>query len=200
MLIGNASWGTGGWSGSYQGACANAYPFVCLQIDYAQPIALTPATGRIAFRSELWTPGGGLASADAKCMTEAAAAGYTGMFRALLATDTASASSRMNLAGLPWVRTDGIPLVVTADDLAAGTLVTSLTESADHQTYVGAYAWTGSVGVTSPSAGRSCSDWTDTAATSTAHVGEAFRTRVDWFAQAYDEACDTAHYLYCLEQ
>lgn len=200
VLVGNASWGTGGWAGSYQGACTVAHPFVCFQIDHAQPLVLTPATGRIAFRSAPWAPGGGLASADAKCMAEAAAAGYTGMFRALLATDTASAISRMDLGGLPWVRSDGVRLVLTADDLAAGKLVTSLTASADRQTYGGEYAWTGAVGLTSPSPGRSCSNWTSTTASSRAHVGEAFRTRVDWFAQNYDEPCDSAQYLYCLEQ
>lgn len=200
ILIGNSSWGTNGWSGSYQQGCATPMPIVCFQTDFSTPLVVTPAPGRIAFRSALWKPGGGLASADAECMTEAAAAGYTGTFRALLATDTASAASRMDLTGAPWVRTDGIPLVLTAEDLMVPNLLSSLTVSADHQTYDGGYIWTGATAVTQPSAGHSCANWTNSSAAATARMSEAFRTQTDWFTQPYDDPCSNSHYLLCLEQ
>jgi hypothetical protein len=48
------------------------------------------------------------------CQSEANAAGFTGTFRALLATDGASAASRFDATRAPWVRPDGVPITPTA--------------------------------------------------------------------------------------
>ena len=65
-------------------------------------------------------PPSGIAAADALCTSEATAAGLPGTYRAFLATKQASAMSRFDLGGAPWVRVDGVVLATTASDFGAG--------------------------------------------------------------------------------
>jgi hypothetical protein len=117
----------GGWGYTTQAALLDAFPaqaanvcgaqnhFLCAQVDRNVPVAPIPTLGRLAFTTRAkWDTGTGVAAADALCATEASAAGKAGTFKALLATPTASAISRFNTSGAPWVRADGIPLLATA--------------------------------------------------------------------------------------
>jgi hypothetical protein len=76
-----------------------------------------PTRGRLAFMSKgMWDPMSGIPAADALCTQEATAAGKPGTFKALLGTSKASAISRFDTSGAPWVRVDGLPLLPSARD------------------------------------------------------------------------------------
>ena len=98
------------------GFCSNPQPIYCFGVDRAATVTITPpATFRRAFTTNaVFTPGGGLAAADALCNSEASTASLPGTYRALLATTTASAASRFSTSGAPWGRPDGVLLAPTA--------------------------------------------------------------------------------------
>ena len=104
----------------------------------------------------------GLAGADAQCKAAAQAAGLSGTFIAYLSTSTASAASRVqNARG--WVRTDGLPIADTAQQLTAGNLwyPVQLDEHGQRIASSGnQYAMTGTRPDGTASAGQTCSDWT----------------------------------------
>jgi hypothetical protein len=102
------------WTNGSTNSCAGASPIYCFGVD-RQGAAYTPAsTNRKAFLSNsLFNPSTGLAAADALCQADATAAGLSGTFLAMLATATASAQSRFNLLGAPWVRVDEVVMAPT---------------------------------------------------------------------------------------
>lgn len=78
-------------------------------IDRSQPVAVAPSSGRTAFLTiqRLIPDAGGLTTADALCSSEATAAGLSGTYRALLATTTGTAISRVSLA---WSNSSSHPI------------------------------------------------------------------------------------------
>ena len=103
------------WSSWSTGTCDSLANLYCFGVDRAATVVPTPAANyRRAFVAGPWTPGGGIASADARCQSDASAAGLPGTYRALLAQVGASAMSRFNVNGLPWGRPDGILIAPTA--------------------------------------------------------------------------------------
>jgi hypothetical protein len=151
-----------------------------------------------------WIPGDGLSGADARCQATADLAGHVGTFRALLATEEASAASRFDSAGPPWVRPDGVPLVAPGVDLFTAQLLDApLGVSPDGATYYGNFGvWTGAESPTSPSNGTSCANWTDgTAATSGSAGRSGMTPQYLWFANSGDAPCNSDHMLiYCLQE
>jgi hypothetical protein len=121
MQIG-ANAGTGGsWTDVGTSLCTNAFSLYCFGVDKAVPVTVPPATARKAFLTAAgWTPGGGLASADALCAAEASAASLPGTYRAWLETSSAGGLSRFDLTGLPWARPDGVFLTTQIADLTNG--------------------------------------------------------------------------------
>lgn len=100
--------------------CSTVTHFVCVEVDRNVDITPIPTRGRLAFTSTgTWDPTSGIPAADALCTQEATAAGKPGTFKALLATSKASAISRFDTSGAPWVRIDGLPLLPSARDLPA---------------------------------------------------------------------------------
>ncbi|HUQ02034.1 MAG TPA: hypothetical protein VM261_06025 [Kofleriaceae bacterium] len=182
--------------------CSSPFAFYCFGIDETVPLTVMPSSGRLAFvTSNTWTPGGGVASADAFCQGEANTAGRSGTFKALVASTTASAASRFDVNGAPWVRADAIPLA------APGTSPFAAIEAPLNVRIDGSYLDAGSVatGATSPTAlattGTSCGDWTVSSAASKGIVGSAEDT-VGWFTEfgPFLWECNNARYLYCFEQ
>jgi hypothetical protein len=183
------------WTGLGPSLCASvSYHLYCFGID--RTTALPPNTGprRNAFASSApWSVGGGLASADALCTSEASAAGLPGSYLALLATSTASAASRF-AAGVPWARVDGT-IVTTEfeapqtpiDRTANGTLIP--------QTYV----WVGASDFVSAGV-HTCSDWTNPANVLDATSGNAAWAGPMAISASTDYCSSTTRYLYCLEQ
>ena len=154
--------------------CASAQHLYCFGISNTATVAVTPpASYRRAFlTSASWTPGGGLAAADALCTSEASSAGLPGTYKAMLATSTASAASRFTTTAgsAPWARVDGVQLAPTA----AGLFTAAYWDTAMNVLASGTYMASGNSGVwggaTSPStvgtAALTCGGtWSSTAGT-----------------------------------
>ena len=177
-------------------ACNGSYHLYCFGKGRNAAIALPPATGRRAFQSDRFAPGGGVVGADAQCQAEANAANLNGTFKALIATDAASAISRFNLQGTAWMRTDGVPLVERSGDLATGKLVTALSVDATGTFYRHHWVWTGSVAADESST-ETCADWTSTSAQG--RFGVSHETSARWFSEALIP-CSLDLAVYCLEE
>lgn len=173
--------------------CAGGARLYCFGIDRAAPLVVRQIAARRAFLSEPWTPGLGLAGADAHCQGEADAAGIGGSYFALLATSAASAASRAP-AGLPWARIDGVPIVRAASDLSTGTFLHPLhvdVNGVHHQARV----LVGANNLASP-ANNACNDWTSASAgvVGTRLLAESPQNSVQF------TPCSVPARLYCLEQ
>ena len=150
-------------------SCGNEARIYCFGIDRTAQVAVTPAAGRRAFvTTAYWTPGGGIDSADTLCQKEATAANLPGTYKALLAPSGASAASRFNASGAPWVRSDGIPLAPTARDFFSATVLdVSPNVTADGFVYYGSDgAWSGAATMTTAgSDATNCGNWLSTSGT-----------------------------------
>jgi hypothetical protein len=169
------------------------------------PVA--PTGARHAFLSTtLWTPGGGVAAADAVCQSDASAAGLSGPtnYRALLTTTVAATdSTRISLTGQPWYRLDGAQLVAAAADLAdsaAGKQLTSLnvTSSGTYQPEL--FIWTGSgVAPSSTSSTMNCTNWTSNSTAQGSVIGSANTSSLYWWNDLIVQSCAAPSPLYCFE-
>lgn len=197
------------WTANTGNPCTSALRLYCFGVDRAATVTVTPATGRRMFMTAAnWTPGGGIASADAVCASEASAAGLTGTFRALLATTTASAASRFSTTGAPWVRADGIAVTATAAELFATTTATY--RVAPNLTAAGAYVdanprrylWSGATGLNAVgTAATTCSDWTSTSSTVMPQLAELDQaTPASLFGGVGYLTCAGSQRLMCLQQ
>jgi hypothetical protein len=179
--------------------CSNKFPIYCFGTDRQKPVTVTPQPGRLAFLSTLsWQSGGGLTSADASCQTDAMSAGKSGTFKALLATSGASAASRFDAAGMPWVRVDGIPIAAPGTSPFDDGLQVPLNVTAAGS-YRG-FDWI-ATGADAPnvmgSVGSTCNDWTVNGA------NMALKTGLDdtlaWFGGAV-QPCNLTAAVYCFQQ
>jgi hypothetical protein len=185
-----------GWS-----SCPYSANLTCIEISRTSRVdpPSPPQTRRTAFVSGgYYYPTNGMASADTICTSEAAAASLPGTYRAFLATTQASAMSRFDVGGAPWVRVDGVVLGATASDFAAGNWLAPLNVTA-RGVYIANWAvW---VGAPAPSAlGLStCNDWNPTDASAqggtvtVANSGEA-----SWWRE---QPCNWLYgRVFCLQQ
>lgn len=143
-----------GWTHESTISCTASGRIYCFGTDLSEPVSVVAASGRTAFLTiQSFVPDtGGLATADALCSSEAIAPGLSGIYRALLATPTANAISRVSLGGSNWVRTDGVPLADSPLAFSNGVLTAPLNVSAT-MTYSVANAYTGATGVTALNGG-----------------------------------------------
>ncbi len=164
------------------GSCSSPKRLFCFQADHNTPLLITPVSGRLAFVSASpWSPGGGLAAADSYCQSEATAAGLSGPFLALLATDTATAASRFDSGGLPWVRQDGIPLAPNATDVLMGDTDAPLNLSASGDTVQANFVWSGALLPNIAATGETCASWTSTNGGDNGGLGSANYTSTAFF-------------------
>jgi hypothetical protein len=197
-----ASSGTYWAWGSFLTFCNVAYSIYCFGIDRAVPTVPPVIASRRAFLTQgMWAPGGGLASADAFCQGEANTASLPGTYLALLATSTASAISRFDLAGLPWVRLDNTELAVSNMAFAAGNTLapfdttTALTHISD--LVVTGAAQPDAVGTTADT----CSNWTIKNASQSWALGSSGESGAKFFRNGTGTSnCNVAGRLYCLQQ
>jgi hypothetical protein len=190
------------------GLCDFGASLYCFGVS--QSLALVPPaplSGLRVFVSTPWQPGGGLASADARCAADAAAAGWTGTFRAMLATATATAASRFTSSSGPVVRADGVPVAADVVTLMSGALETSIDLSATGAVANDVDVWAGAFSPTQLPSGayNACTSWTSTSSTALAPVGHAAEADVGFFgvdATGFGDniACSMALPVYCLEQ
>lgn len=175
--------------------CGTPSRLICAEVGHSAAVTPPIETGRNAFVTVgPWTPGGGLASADAACQAEATAASLPGTYRAYLVTSTASAESRFATTGLPWRKVSGVRLTQTADALFGPTPV-ALWDSFIAMHADGSpttqRAWTGSTA-------DNCLDWSSASMAVTGTIGathSAQRSRL----QMSLSPCNSARPLLCFQ-
>ena len=210
--MGDAIAGSATWAASLLMAdgCSVALRLYCFRSDLTGDLKPLALPGRRVFvTASAWSPSGSLASADAVCQADAAAAGLastgTSRFVALLATSTAPAASRLTAGGGPWKRVDDVFVFYSPSDLTAGKLLAPFGLVAKGTQYGTFLYWSGatSPGTTSP-VGLSCQDWSTSAATVNGLFGNAnLSGGPEWFADAAattHNACSrTDIHLLCAE-
>jgi len=179
-------------------ACSTMGHLLCVETGRIITVATRPDTGKQAFSTKIpWVPGGGRASADAHCASEAAAAGLTGDFLAAVATTTESIESRFT-AGDIYRRIDGVRLLRGAGILAADWLDVP-PEADQYGERVDRDLWTGVTRFNElPNAADNCSDWT--VATVAQSGMMHFTTRTDVRSPTKTDLCSAAVSLLCLER
>jgi hypothetical protein len=204
--IGRATGGPVAWTARSNGGCDTARRLYCFQIDHTGVnLVPAPTSGKVAFVStKNFAPGigVGIAGADTRCATDAANAGLSGTFKALLATTMATAASRVTLAPL-YVRPDGIP-IATGTTIAAGSALDSGIWQRADGTYVPSAGDLTFTGAASPSAlgtnSSTCSDWTSSATSTSAMLGASAFADPSWWSHATNGNCANTLAVYCLEQ
>lgn len=130
------------------------------------------------------------------CQGSASTFGLPGTYKALLAVQGASAASRFNTAGAPWVRVDGVRVFDPASQLLASTMKAPLNVTA-----TGLYAsnmtiWTGAPDfATAGTAETTCGNWSSTAGT--VYFGRTDQSS-DFFNSSSD--CTASRRVLCLQQ
>lgn len=202
LALGDPLTGAGAWTGWAGGGCSWRWLVYCMGTGIDRPLQRDRVPGRVAFVSvATLAPGGGLAAADALCRTEAASAGLSGSFKALLPADGASAASRFDLKGAPWVRPDGVPIVDKAADLATGTLIAPIDQHAsgpyDLEFY---FVWAGAPGPGAVgTAASTCASWTSMAPD--LYTSSATDTTIEsnWYGSGY-VPCNAWGRVICLQE
>lgn len=200
---------------TYYGGDTCVYPthIYCFGTDAYTDVTPSSSSGRLAFLSTgTWSPGGGVATADALCQSEANGAGEAGVFRALLATSTASAMSRFSTSGQTWVRPDGVEIVAMPAALfppGDGAILDApinLTLAGEYATAY-EFVWTG-IGAfydgrsmqTPGTPETTCDDWQSTSPADEGASGYAADTNLPFGVNGnVTRSCDLALRLYCLE-
>jgi hypothetical protein len=206
--------GSEAWTNGFSQMCNAAASLYCFEVDFAVvvPQPAPPAPARPLFYTvSVFDSAAGLTAADTLCRNEAATnpafAGLT--FRALLATTTASITSRFTGRGVPIVRPDGVVLWNSDADFLAGAFpIAGPSVASDGVTYSGrASVWSGASTLTSAQTaggGFTCSDWTANAPGSSNLGGisgqTAFSSRQAWFNEGTPVCSPSLGHLYCMQQ
>ena len=201
IQVGNARMTSTVWTAySLPLGCATPWRLYCFGIGHVTPVSPPPVTGRRAWLSS-WIPGTGIAAADAACSNDASTAGFIGTFRALLASNGASAISRFNIERGAWSRVDGAVLATSAQAFAAGDVLTSLnvTASGAYNATLLQVVWTGGRPSEDGTNTTTCETWTVAGPSMTGVPGYALSSGSDAFDQGQLFACGTGNGLYCLE-
>jgi hypothetical protein len=204
---GMSSFSSNNFTNYYGLGCSGPGRLYCLGIDRQAQVAVIPAQGRHAFVTlNAWTPGGGIASADAFCQNEANVAKLSGTYAALLSTTGSYAAARFSTTGLPWIRSDGILIAQTASAFfSPGLFDVAPNISADGSYYLGNEAvWSGANTPLSPATdAENCTSWTSTIGAGTS--GQAGDTATNTFFSAWPSGpsafpCSGGASLLCLQQ
>ena len=182
--------GTCSWTDILSSSCASPRRILCFGVDHQTPVQPSVA-GRLAFYTT-WNPGGGIADADRRCEEVAGRSG----FKALLSTSTASAASRFDTTGEPWVRPDGVQVSETADDLMQWRRLAPMTQEFDGD-YRGCLVgiWTGFEIPTDIDPAYVCgTQWDITTGTG---LSTGLDELEDW---SVDKDCDSFGRIWCLEE
>ena len=158
---------------------------------------------------------GGLAGADDKCATRAAAAGLAGTYKAWLSDSHRAAASRLTHATGRYSLIDGTVVADSWTDLVATNLQHAVDLDELGHTYTAkttcfvvsgvAPAWTQTNpdGTIYPGEGLGCGDWTELQHNGfygNAMVGNILSSDSHWTDSVCGAACTEHASLYCLEQ
>lgn len=187
--------GTGSWTIGALAKCDVPVRLYCFGIDRQQQVLVSsPPPHRLAFiTTATFTPGGGLAAADALCASEATS--LPGTYAALLATTTETAASRFS-AGAPWYRVDGVKF---SDDLVTLDAPVEVTATGSH--LARPYAWSGGFDAgTVGNTNSTCASWTAAGPPPTGLAGLSSITTSQFFAAQPIAACGAGTFhLICLQ-
>lgn len=178
--------------------CQESGALICVELGHSAPVMGTPQPGRLAFLSTSpFVSGGGLAAADAQCAEDAAAAGLSGSFLALLSTSTMDAFARFALDGPTWTRVDGLAIAPTAADVAGPLpeyLDTFTAMRPDGSPVLNALVWTGT-------ATYNCNDWTSASASVLGASGNANTVyRDQWRPDRGFDCAATVRRVLCFQE
>jgi uncharacterized repeat protein (TIGR02543 family) len=174
--------------------CSQSMRLLCMGTDNTAVVTVPPVNARRAFTTGAsWTPGGGLASADALCQSEATAASLTGTYKALLPTTSASAISRFTTGGtsLPWARPDNVLLAPTSAALATagqGYIDAVPNNNASNNQWLATNGVWGGGAMTltdTATATSSCNDWTSNVSSATGMGGQAAFTQISLWLRGF---------------
>jgi hypothetical protein len=144
---------------------------------------------------------GGLTGADGLCVSAATAAGRPGAWRAYVASDTATAVSRIAAVG-PWRQRflDGGSEVVFAStaEFATGPLV-GLTVDETGAPVGDVNSWTGTNPDGTADVGYNCQSFTSASNAVSADYGASGQTGAAWHHNG-GGSCDQRHHLICFQQ
>ncbi len=188
------------WNDNLNRPCTLRLPLYCFAVDRVTPVAAPapPQPSRFAFVSTAQlAPDSGVAAFDQLCRVEATRMQLPGSYRALLATNAASAASRFDAGGPPWVRVDGVVTAWRADELFAGPRVAPINRTGDGGAYTDLRAWTGAATPLNPGSGTSCSDWTSGTGVGLFALVNYLDSR---FFSSSSLSCGTRLPVYCLQE
>jgi hypothetical protein len=151
---------------------------------------------RIFLSSQVWTPDGGTASADALCQTLADAQAMGGTFRALLSTSAMPASSRLTIAG-PVVNPMDQVVANDAADFWDGTLQTAIGYDELGTPFFG-NMWTGT-SADGTAAAFTCLDWSFAGGGELGRLGRPEAADSTWI-DFNNGVCTQSYPVYCFEQ
>lgn len=186
-----------------QRACDNQLSLVCAGNDasVAQPVPQAAGGTRVLFLSDSGLPGdSGLGAFDAQCQSEwdAAHPASDRLFTALLASDGASASSRIDPTDATWVLQSG----AVVSDSTAGLFSTEietwpLVRADGDGSLPPSAVWTGALvdPNTAGNADTTCQNWTSTAGNGRA--GAPGRFSATWTRN--NRSCELILRFYCAE-
>ena len=192
-----------GWASTT--GCSLRWRLLCVGSALTRPLQREREQGRFAFASDRSTPvpmDRGIQGFDETCAAQAGAAGLPGAYKALVATDGASAISRFDLNGPPWVRPDGVAIVARAADLADGKLIAPLDVHADSKGDADVFSfWTGAPTPGVPgSRETTCNAWTSISADVRAIIGRNSNIEPGSWFDLVATRCDATGRVYCFQQ
>jgi hypothetical protein len=197
--IGDAPNGGGSFTLNGARPCAAPRRIYCFETDRTTQVTIPAPSGRLAFvTSVVWIPGAaGVAAADQLCQSEAASAGLSGTFLAVLPLPTAVSASRFDVTGPNWFNTAGMPLVESPERLFTATYLRAFWAYQADGTRVGATVWGGEP--EDDHQENACGGWTTGAGTQ-GYAGSTETSSHTGLFVANGTACDAIFvHLLCLQ-
>ena len=188
-------WTTGAVAPS---TCTVPFGLYCFGVDKAKPLTPVAVVGRRAFLSEGVLTAGGVDGADMLCAGEAAAAGLSGTFKALVSTETASAASRVTSSpDTVWVRLDGLRINPAGVDLLDATRLLVPINVTSQLHYLDVWVAMGAGTPNSAPDVDACNSW-NSVSIGKMRDGLVSRTS-EWFSGIVDDCAQRPVHVYCLE-
>jgi hypothetical protein len=185
---------SGSWTDHSGPACSDDQRIYCFGTDVIndKPTIATDEGKRAFVTTSSFSPGGGIAAADALCASEAADAQLTGEYAAGLATQASAIQSRFG--GGPWVRVDGVTVTSDMIEFKAPLGVTA------HGVYTTpTEVWIGSdnIGMPASQATDNCDDWMSS--TGVGVIGNGGRSDRHALDESTAMPC-APHPIYCFQK
>lgn len=142
---------------------------------------------------------GGLQGSDAICAEHAREAGLPGDFRAWISTAALGPSDRLAHAADGYVRTDGVAIAQSWEDLTDGVIAAPIDHDEHGDAVASGEVWSNTLPDGTPvSADFTCSSFTSDTGVM-AYVGATDRVDRHW-SVSHGQPCDQLARLYCFQQ